>query len=218
MIPPREGPVMPGPPPKHPTTRSRARDAKRAGGDFRVLAVATSVTVPPWPLSSDLGTSALLEVNNDRMASLQVEIESADDRRVAGRLKRELERLELANAKLRLEIEQVADHERELWAELWAMPQAVIWAESHAHREVAQYVRWKIRAESGNLDAGKEARMLSDRLGLNPLALLRLRAEIEQVDKAQEEGQRRRANTEGSPKSKSRKKPDDPRAFLNAAG
>ena len=51
------------------------------------------------------------------------------------------------------------------------MPQAVMWEESSAGREVAQYVRWKIRGEQGDLESAKEARMLSDRLGLNPLAV-----------------------------------------------
>ncbi|SDT85163.1 hypothetical protein SAMN04488548_1162 [Gordonia westfalica] len=54
----------------------------------------------------------------------------------------------------------------------------VIWEESHTHREVAQYVRWKVRAEQGDLKAAAEARQLSDRLGLNPLALMRLRPRL----------------------------------------
>ncbi|WP_074848216.1 hypothetical protein [Gordonia westfalica] len=54
----------------------------------------------------------------------------------------------------------------------------MIWEESHTHREVAQYVRWKVRAEQGDLKAAAEARQLSDRLGLNPLALMRLRPRL----------------------------------------
>ncbi|MER8083835.1 hypothetical protein ABTZ57_01400 [Streptomyces sp. NPDC094048] len=68
--------------------------------------------------------------------------------------------------------------EAELWTELWATPQAVQWERLGWTREVAQYVRWKCRAESGDLDAGKEARQLGDRLGLTPLAMLRLRWEV----------------------------------------
>jgi hypothetical protein len=68
--------------------------------------------------------------------------------------------------------------EVELWRELWKTPQAVMWSRLSWTREVAQYVRWKSRAEAGDLDAAKEARQLADRLGLTPLSLLRLRWEI----------------------------------------
>lgn len=68
--------------------------------------------------------------------------------------------------------------EKALWRDLWRMPQAVMWERIACHREVAQYARWKVLAEAGEIDAAKEARQLSDRLGLSPLALLRLRWEI----------------------------------------
>ena len=202
---------MPGPPPKHPSTRARRNDPKK---DFRVLsAEGREGEVPEWPLLPDVGMQSLLEVQRDRIANLQVEIEGAEDGRTRGRLQRELNKLELSSAKLALEIEQAGDAEKALWADLWAMPQAVMWEESHAHREVAQYVRWKIRAESGNLDAGKEARMLSDRLGLNPLALLRLRAEVEKTEEAEDRGERRRSKA--APATPKRQDPpDDPRLQL----
>lgn len=202
---------MSGPPPKHPSVRTRRNDPKK---DFRVLSAdGREGEVPDWPLPSDVGRTAQLEVMQDRMVSLQVELEGAEDGRTRGRLQRELNKLELSAAQLRLEIEMAVDAERALWADLWAMPQAVMWEEAHAHREVAQYVRWKIRAESGNLDAGKEARMLSDRLGLNPLALLRLRAEVERVDEAEDQGARRRSSGKAKPKPK--KPPEDPRSILS---
>src|SRR5690606_19724655 len=81
-------------------------------------------------------------------------------------------------AELRARQEASERLEAELWAELWAMPQAVAWERFSYTREVAQYVRWKALAELGDLDAAKEARQLGDRLGLTPLALLRLRWEI----------------------------------------
>jgi len=68
--------------------------------------------------------------------------------------------------------------ERKLWAELWRTPQAVMWERTRAHREVAGYVRWSLLAESGDIKAAPEARQLSDRLGLTPLALRRLEWEI----------------------------------------
>lgn len=85
--------------------------------------------------------------------------------------------------------------EAELWAELWTTPQAVAWEQLGYTREVAQYVRWKVLGELGDLDAAKEARQLSDRLGLTPLALLRLRWEIDALDEVHEARERREDDT-----------------------
>ncbi len=201
---------MPGPSPKHPSTRARRNDAKK---DFRVLSSqGRQGATPSWPLLPDVHMSAQLELGRDRIASLQVEVEEAEDGRTRGRLRRELNKLELMTAELALQIEQATDLEKALWADLWSTPQAVIWEESHAHREVAQYVRWKVRAEQGNLDAAKESRMLSDRLVLNPLALMRLRAEVEHAEAAEDRGNQRRQR----PAPTAKKKGDDPRGVLYA--
>lgn len=200
---------MPGPAPKHPSARARRNDAKK---DFRVLkSEGRSGAAPVWPLLPDVAMSAQLELSRDRIAALQVELADCEDGRTKGRLRRELSKHELLAAQLQLQIEQATDAEVALWAQLWATPQAVIWEESHAHREVAQYVRWKVRAEQGDLRAASEARQLSDRLGLNPLALLRLRAEVEHAEEAEDRGARRR-------ESRAQKKPGgdaDPRAGLH---
>lgn len=84
-------------------------------------------------------------------------------------------------------ISEATAAELALWAELWRTPQAVAWERMHSGREVAQYVRFKIRAEDGALDEAKEARQLGDRLGLTPLAMLRLRWEIAPVAEAKTE-------------------------------
>ena len=89
--------------------------------------------------------------------------------------------------------EGLADLELALWDELWSTPQAAAWERLRWFRDVAQYVRWKVQGELGNLDAAKEARQLSDRLGLTPLALLRLGWTI-----AEDEVAERRATTEKS--------------------
>lgn len=69
--------------------------------------------------------------------------------------------------------------ERRIWRELWALPQAVAWERFDFTREVAQYARWKARAELLlEVEATREARLLTDRLGLTPLAMLRLRWEV----------------------------------------
>jgi hypothetical protein len=79
------------------------------------------------------------------------------------------------------------DHppEAQLWAELWASPQAVAWADMGAGlaRVVARYVRWTVAAEVGipadvATSALAELRQLEDRLGLTPMALARLRWDI----------------------------------------
>lgn len=77
-----------------------------------------------------------------------------------------------------LDADILADAEASMWAEIWATPQAVAWERLGWFRDVAQYVRWKVLAEFGDLDAAKEARMWSDRLGLNPKAMRTLLWEI----------------------------------------
>ena len=201
---------MPGPAPKHPSRRARANNPK---ADFTTLSAAgRKGPAPEWPLLDDPSMVAARDLAQDRLAALEVEIAEAEDGRTKGRLRREFNKLQMSSAVLSLRIEQARDAEVALWGQLWAMPQAVMWEESHAHREVAQYVRWKIRAEQGDMKAASEARQWSDRLGLNPLALLRLRVEIEQAAAAEDRGRKRRETQ--SP----RKRPggDDPRAGLYA--
>lgn len=62
--------------------------------------------------------------------------------------------------------------QREVWTQVWQTPQAVIWDRLGWYRDVAKYVHY---STYGTLDADKEARQWSDRIGLNPLAMLRLR-------------------------------------------
>ncbi len=206
---------MPGPPPKHPSTLARQRDARSKG--FRTLSAdGRKGEVPDWPLLPDVEATALLEHNRDRVANLQSELAEAEDGRTRGRLRRELDKLEVAVSLAEIRIEQATDMESALWADLWSSPQAVLWEEAHAQREVAQYVRWKVRAEQGDLKSGSEARQLSDRLGLNPLALLRLRAEIERVEEAEDHGNQRRSRRTPEASSPAAGSKGDPRAGLHA--
>lgn len=200
--------------PKHPSMRSRARDARRGVG-FRLLSADQQGAVPPWPLPPDVARTAELESLRDKVAGLQVAIAGESDGRKKGRLTRQLNQVELAVAKLELELEQAGDAEQALWAEVWTYPQAVMWAESKSDRSVALYVRTQIRAESGDLKAATEARQWSDRLGLTSLSLLRLRAEVERVEEAEQRGTRRR--TDKAPGSKG-KPAKDPREFLRGLG
>jgi hypothetical protein len=202
--------MCPGPAPKHPSVRAR-RNNPKAG--FRSLAVAGRVgkTVPVWPLEEQPAVLARLELNRDRVVSLQVQVEGAEDSRSKGRLRAQLNTAELTVATLQLQLEQARDGEVALWSELWGTPQAELWEESHSERVVALYVRQQIAAEQGDMKAATEARQLGDRLGLNPLALLRLRTEIEQVEKAEADGKKRR---QAAVPSKPKGETDDPRGLF----
>ena len=70
--------------------------------------------------------------------------------------------------------------QRRLWAELWSTPQAVAWESLGWSRVVARYASLLLKAEMPRATAALlgEVRQLEDRLGLSPLAMLRLRWEI----------------------------------------
>jgi hypothetical protein len=70
--------------------------------------------------------------------------------------------------------------ERNLWSELWSTPQAVAWEALGWDRVVARYCRMLVLAEKRDASAAllTECRQLEDRLGLNPMSMLRLRWEI----------------------------------------
>ena len=129
---------------------AQLEDAANAG--FRSLPVGGRVgPVPVWPLADDVRRVAQLEDARDRVLDLQVRLEAESDARVKGRLRRDLSKYQLVAATVELQLEQARDAEVALWGELWRMPQAVMWEESSAGREVAQYVRWKIRGEQGSV-------------------------------------------------------------------
>ena len=73
-----------------------------------------------------------------------------------------------------------AGYDENLWDELWSTPQAVAWERLGAGtiRVVARYVVLLAEADVGEPKAAMEVRQIEDRLGLSPLAMLRLRWEI----------------------------------------
>ena len=205
---------MPGPPPKHPSVRARRNDPKK---DFVQLpAAGRGGPAPAWPLLPDPELLAQRDIAELQAIDLEAQLVECEDGRTRSRLQRELSKVKLQARVTAIRIEQADAEESALWKSLWSTPQAVMWEQTHAHREVAQYVRWKIRAEQGNLAAGAESRQLSDRLGLNPQGLLRLRLEIERVDEAEAGGRRRRSTPEKpAAKPEPRGKQADPRAALS---
>lgn len=72
----------------------------------------------------------------------------------------------------------LTDRESALWTEIWGTPQAVAWERLGWRHEIAIYVRLMVLAEGGQLSAAAELRQWSDRLGLNPAAMLRNRWRI----------------------------------------
>jgi hypothetical protein len=97
--------------------------------------------------------------------------------------------------------EMVADRELEVWAQVWATPQAVAWERMGWTLEVALYVRTLVAAECGDLKAVTEARQWSDRLGLNPTAMLKNRWRV-RADEVTE----RRETRKASPGAKARQR------------
>lgn len=80
--------------------------------------------------------------------------------------------------------------EEKLWADLWATPQAAAWERLGWERVVARYTRVLLKAERTMLAALlSDVRQMEDRLGLTPLAMLRLRWEIaaDEIAEAREE-------------------------------
>jgi len=66
------------------------------------------------------------------------------------------------------------------WAELWKTPQAAAWEELGINRTVARYALLLQQAEKPSAPASlhNEVRQLEDRLGLTPMAMLRLHWEM----------------------------------------
>lgn len=89
-----------------------------------------------------------------------------------------------------------------LWTELWRKPVAVLWERQACEREVAQYVLWKLMAEAGVLAAAQEARQLSDRLLLNPMALHRAGLTVADDEVAE----KRASSASSTPASKARRR------------
>ena len=179
-----------GPPPKPPGTRARRNAAPQtttlpAGGRGGRKA-------PAWPLRADAGLALQKATADQTVGRLRAQLDDCQDRRTVTRLERELDAALASASALGEQLAAQAEMESDLWVELWGTPQAAMWEKLAWSREVAQYVRWKIRGELGDLDAAKEARQWSDRLGLNPLAMLRLRWEIERTDEAESRGRQRR--------------------------
>lgn len=162
---------------------------------------------PAWPLLPDIVLSTRRDSAQRKADDLELSLQEPE---LTARQRSTLQRkADAAREEATILTAQLAAQERveaEVWAELWALPQAQEWERQKWVREVAQYVRWKARAEQGDLDAAKEARQLGDRIGLTPLAMLRLRWKVMEGEADQGRQRRRPAAS---------RRPDDPRATLH---
>lgn len=165
-----------GPPPKSADQRRR-RNATVAM--TKLPAGGRKGDPPKWPLMDDVVTVAKRDMARRQADDLELALLEPDLKgRARAAAQKKLDAAQTAATILDRQLEAQRQTETELWAELWATPQAAAWERLGWVREVAQYVRWKAKAEAGDLDASKEARQLADRLGLTPLAMLRLRWEV----------------------------------------
>lgn len=166
---------------------------------------------PAWPLLDDVVLTArrdqaLRKADEAELALLEPDLKGRA--KVAAEKKADAWRENALILTKQLEAQQQL--EEELWRDLWKTPQAVMWQQMKWTREVAQYVRFKARAEAGDLDSAKESRQLADRLGLTPLAMLRLRWKIAEPEESRAAQPARRRTAE--PRMQ---RPDDPRAALH---
>ncbi|MFI5839442.1 hypothetical protein ACIA8K_06980 [Catenuloplanes sp. NPDC051500] len=186
-----------GPAPKPDGTRVR-RNA--TPGTETLPSEGRTKPAPRWPLIPDVVLTTRHKLAEGKVAELRAKIDEAEDLGnptgpLERRLDQALEKAAICEAQLR---EQKALESR-LWKDLWKLPQAVAWERLGWTRDVAQYVRHKVMAELGDLDAAKEARQWSDRLGLSPMAMLRLRWRIasDEVGEKREQQEQHAAGARG---------------------
>jgi hypothetical protein len=135
--------------------------------------------VPSWPLVADVKLTAARDSAKAAVADLTDQLDyqretGAKPAAIAATLRKldtAATKLNVLNATLR----QQRKLEASTWRELWHTPQAVEWDRLGWTREVAMYVRHRVLGELGDLEQAKEARAWSDRLGLTPMAMLKLR-------------------------------------------
>lgn len=146
---------------------------------------------PNWPLIPDVVLTARRGLAERKVERLRSDLDELVDlgkstSAVERRLDTAAETLAICQAQLR----EQRRLEAALWRDLWKLPQAVQWERLGWTRDVAQYVRHKTLGELGDLEHAKEARQWSDRLGLTPMAMLRLRWAVASDDVAAKRAER----------------------------
>src|ERR1700754_2568546 len=163
-----------GPPPK-PDDQRRRRNATVAM--TRLPAEGRKGPAPEWPLIPDVILTTRHELAAAKVEALEYDLAEAMPAERAS-IERRLDVAREKAAIMAAQLREARGLEDLLWADMWQLPQAVQWERLGWTRDVAQYVRHKVMAELGDMDGAKEARQWSDRLGLSPMAMLRLRWEV----------------------------------------
>lgn len=199
-----------GPPPK-PADQRRRTNATVAM--TRLPAEGRTKPAPEWPLIPDVVLTARHELAAAKVEALEFDLAEAEQAQTRAAIERKLDAAREKAAIMAAQLREQKHLEATLWGDLWRLPQAVQWERLGWTRDVAQYVRHKVMAELGDMDGAKEARQWSDRLGLSPMAMLRLRWEVV----ADEVTARRETKTAPAPKSaRARLKVVDPGAVAGA--
>lgn len=92
------------------------------------------------------------------------------------------------------------------WDALWVLPQAVAWERARSERVVARYALLLDKVESGLVALAPEVRQLEDRLGLTPMAMLRLRWEVAADEVAEARADRDKPKATPRPRKASRRR------------
>lgn len=145
-----------GPPP-NPTSRRQAGNQSNTWTDLP--ADGYDGDLPGWPLVTNEQAAAHLLNHADGKVSKKIPMGT--------------------------DAERLDAREAHHWSVIWRSPQAAAWARNGWTHDVALYVRYLVKGEFGDLDSAKEARMWSDRLGLNPTAMLKNRWRIKADDLAE---------------------------------
>lgn len=177
---PRGGARINSGPPPDPNALRRDRPSDQAGW-VTLPAAGRKGRPPEWPLPADIRLTSAIEVAEGQLEILEAQAAAG----IAARgSEAKIAKLDQMLALLRAKLAAGAELELELWRSVWKTPQATVWTQLHWTREVAIYVRWQVQGELGDIDAAKEARQWSDRLGLNPAGMLRLRWRLATVETA----------------------------------
>jgi hypothetical protein len=166
---------MPGPAPKPADQRARRNPT------FAMTALPAAGRpgrAPKWPLGADVQLDTQIALTKLEVKDLDNEVEWCTIARDRAALRRKRDRVLKKLRELEAMRTAASRLEKEIWAALWKTPQATQWEKRQWFREVALYARHQAKAEAGSLDDSKEARAREDRLGLNDMAMLRLRWEI----------------------------------------
>jgi hypothetical protein len=191
-----------GPPPK-PEAERRRRNATIA--TTKLPAEGRKKRAPNWPLIPDVVMTArrdLAEAKVEEAEFILGELRATG--KPSGLAEQRLDRFRETLLILQRQLAEQRKLEAGLWKDLWSLPQSVEWERLGWTRDVAQYVRHKVLGELGELDDAREARQWSDRLGLTPLAMLRLRWEVVADETAAKRQERAAAATPTSARQRLR--------------